>query len=218
MATGGYQLTDSGGGLLLPSGSTPTVEGVLVNESGQAKPCAFTNGIAGWFPKMIFSNTSSRTQAGIVTAVTLIPASYIGTLVLPANFFKVGKRVRFIMRGQYTTDGAPGNATIAWKIGATTWRTIGSFGLDNSVTNGYWRMEGAIACRTTGVGGTVSGTTTWEHETTSGPGNPFHVEPPTSYADVALDTTASHTLNCVWTATDAGTSISCHDLVIWEEC
>jgi hypothetical protein len=204
-------------GVLNLAATTPTTNaGDIYNDTNQKKHGAYTNGIAGWFEKCIFSAYAPRTQAGIVTAQSIIPTTYIGTLTLPANFWKLGKAIRVRLQGYYSTDAGPGNATITIKLGSTTYRTTGSFALDNSVTNGWWAMDFAIVCESTGVTGSVDGMTGWQHvEATSG-NFIVHNQANNTVGPVTIDTTQSMTFDVLWTADDAGTSITTATARIWE--
>jgi hypothetical protein len=193
-----------------------TTEGDTFFETTQNHHGSYSGGMKGWYDRTVCSNYANRTQSGIVTAQSIVPTSMVGTTTIPANWFKQGKRLRYIIRGVYTTDAVPGNGTLAIKLGATTFRTTGSFALDNSVTAGYWRLEGAVTCFSTGAAGTVGGIMCWEHEQSGGVGQPLHTQTGTTITAVTLDTTASQVFDVVWTATDAGTSITCTDFLLIE--
>lgn len=201
----------------LPQVSATTTDGDLLYETGQDKLYGYSNGIAGWYDKAIFSQYAAVTRTGVVSAVSLIDnTNKIGTTTLPANFFKPGKALRYRLVGYYTTDASPGNATVTINIGGTTFRTTGSFALDNSVTNGYWQIEGAITCYTSGVTGTLSGMISWNHVITDGAGFPMHHQPTTTVTPVTFNTTQAGQFDVLWTADDAGTSITTTTVRLWE--
>lgn len=196
-----------------------TTAGTLQRETNQDKHYAFTNGIGGWVDKCIFSQYASVTQSGVVTAQSLASATARGTRTLPANFFKAGKVLKFRLCGVYTTDAVPGNATIAIKIGSTTIRTTASFAPDASITDGYWLLDGEFVCQTAGGTGTIAGQTAWMHGQVSPPSeSPMYAEPMTTFGAVTIDTTAAGAFDVVWTATDAGTAITCTCFRLWEIC
>lgn len=196
--------------------SATTTNGDQFLDTTQNHFGGYTGGMNGWYDRTICSNTASKTQTGIVTAASIVPTSVIGSPTIPANWFKAGKRLRYIIRGTYSTDAAPGNATLTIKIGSTTFRTTGSFALDNSNTNAYWRMEGAITCQTTGASGTCVGIMAWEHEHSAGAGTALDVQTANSVAAVTFDTTVSNLFDVLWTADDSGTSIVCTDFLLIE--
>ena len=198
---------------------TPTVvAGDLYNDTGQAKHGSFTNGLAGWFERCIWSGYAEVTHTGVVTSQSMFTATAKGTRTLPANFWKQGKAIRVRLQGHYTTDAAAGNATIDVVFGAVTFRTTGSFALDNSVTDGFWALEFAIVCETTGATGTVNGTVTWLYSKTTGGTTPIHGQQATTHTPVTVDTTAAALFDVLWTADDAGTVLHVDTALVWEVC
>lgn len=214
--TGAASLALSGG-MTFASIAAATTDGGLQRESNQEKLYAYANGIGGWLDKCLFSQYATVTQSGIVTAQSLASATARGTRTLPANFFKLGKVLKFRLCGRYTTDAAAGNATVSILLGGTTFRTTGSFAMDASSTNQPWEIEGEIVCQSTGATGTVEGVAWWAHGITGATGN-FNIEPMAGTGAVTVDTTASAAFDVQWTATDAGTAISCTCFRLWEVC
>lgn len=207
-----------GGEMTLAATSTAsTTAGALQRETNQSKLYTFDNGIGGWVDKCIFSQYATVSQAGIVTDQSLASATARGTRTLPANFFKLGKVLRFRLCGRYTTDAAAGNATIQIKLGSTVFRTTGSIALDNSSTALPWEIEGEIVCQTTGGTGTVEGVAVWKHMITGATPN-YDAENLGGTAAVTIDTTASQAFDVIWTATDAGTTLTCTCFRLWEVC
>lgn len=167
--------------------------------------------------KGIFNGYVTNTQTGIVSGVSMLPTTGIGSKNLPADFFGTqGKALRFRINGYYSTDAVPGNATIAFKLGSTTIATTGSFAMDASITNGAFWMEGILTCRTTGASGTVSMTSAWVHSQNSAT-NTLHLEPLIVTSPVTVDLTASQLVDVLLTTTDAGTSFNTTCCALWEE-
>lgn len=193
--------------LVLAAIAASAAEGKIQRETVQNALYFFANGIGGWVAKGIFSHYAAVTHTGIVTSQSLASATAKGTRTLPANFFKPGKVLKYRLCGVYTTDASPGNATIIIKLGSTTFRTTGSFALDNSVTNGWWELSGTIVCYTDGGTGTVNGQTDWKHEITAT--SSLNSRGMTSTTAVTIDTTVSQTFDVEWTSTDAGTAVTC---------
>lgn len=216
MATGIFHVNT----VQFSQGSTATVEGQMSYDDAQGAMSSFVDGLAGWVERCIFNHYAYVTRAGVVTDQSLASATAKGTRVLPANFFKLGKSLRYRLAGVYTTDAASGNATIQIKLGSTVFRTTGSFALDNSVTNGLWILEGSVTCQAVGAGtiGKLAGVAAWEHQETAGAGTPLHAQEMTTVAAVDIDTTISQTFDVIWTADDAGTSIQCGTFQLWELC
>jgi hypothetical protein len=169
------------------------------------------------FPTVgVYNGTATRTQSGIVTNATLVPSSGVGSVTLPANFFsQVGKQLHVRLCGDYTTDAAPGSATITLKFGSTTYATTGSFTLDGSATNKVWWWEGYITCRSTGATGTISGNFAWIHSENNATAS-LHSQDAVVTSPVTIDTTTSQVLDVQLTTTDAGTSFSCTCFTLWE--
>ena len=214
----GKQIVTGGNLVMATPSAASTTAGTIQRETNQDKHYTYANGIGGWVDKCIFSQYATVTQSGVVTSQSLASATARGTRTLPANFFKVGKVIKFRLCGVYTTDVAAGNATVAITIGGTTIRTTGSFALDASITNGYWTLDGEFTCYSTGGSGTVSGQTVWMHRQAGVGGQPAHMQEMTTTGAVTLDTTASGAFDVVWTADDAGTAITCTCFRLWEVC
>ena len=194
------------------------VEGDIYNETGQRKHASFCNGLAGWFERCIWSGYAVVTHTGIVTSQSMFTGTAKGTLTLPANFWSAGKALRVRLQGWYTTDAAPGTATIVIKFGSTTYRTTGAFTLDASVTAGFWSMDFAVVCQSSGVGGTLNGACAWLHAETSVGSQPMMSESFTTTAAVTYDTTASGAFDVLWSASDAGTVLEVTTARVWEVC
>src|SRR5262249_31619685 len=82
------------------------------------------------------------------------------------GFWYVGRSIRVVMYGVMTTASAtPGTWTHDWKVdtaaGGTTGNSLGisaaSAPLATSITNGPWKFEAHITCRSIGTSGTVFG-------------------------------------------------------------
>lgn len=208
----------AGGNIIMATATAAaTVAGTVQRETNQDKHYTYANGIGGWLDKCIFSQYATVSQAGIVTDQSLASATARGTRTLPANFFKLGKVLRFRLCGRYTTDAAAGNGTIQIKLGSTVFRTTGSFALDNSATALPWEIEGEIVCQSTGATGTVEGVAVWKHMISGATSN-YDAENLGGTAAVTIDTTASQAFDVIWTATDAGTTLTCSCFRLWEVC
>ena len=164
----------------------------------------------------LYNQTSTQTRSGIVTNVSLA-SSGLGTRTLPANYFsRVGKAIKIRLCGLYTTDAAPGNATVSLTINGNTYTSTASFALDGNVTNRIWWFEGVITCRSLGATGTISGNLAWVHSENTVQGT-LHSQDAPVVTPVVIDTTIANTIDVLWTATDSGTSISCTCFSIWSE-
>jgi len=113
------------------------------------------NGIMN-VPGVIYTSTASVSIATATTS-TLIGAG-VGTLILPANFFIVGRVVRLKAFGYVTTISAPNLITFLVKLGASTIANTNngtSLAPTASMTAKPWEMDLVITCRTVGSSGTV---------------------------------------------------------------
>jgi len=158
----------------------------------------------------IFNQYSTVTRAGIQTAVSLAGTG-AGDRSIGANRLNtLGAGIEVYLCGYYTTDAAAGNATVEIRLGGTTFRTTGSFPLDANNTNSWWRLHFKISTRTTGAPGTIGGQAIWEHQSSNVAGSQLiHIQPMTTLGDVSLDLTGVQAVDVFWSATDAGTSITC---------
>jgi hypothetical protein len=162
----------------------------------------------------LFNQHDYLSHIGFKDNVSIISNIAKGTKVLPANFFEVGKQLKFRLRGFYTTDASSGNATITIKIGSSIIRTTDSFPLNNNVTNGYWDLEGCFTCQSVGVNGAIAGSLVWNHAQSSG--NILLSQPMNSYSMAVLDTTISGEFDVTWSASDLGTIITTTECTLWE--
>lgn len=208
----------AGGNIIMATATAAsTTDGTLQRETNQDKHYTYTNGIGGWVDKCIFSQYATVSQAGIVTDQSLASGTARGTRTLPANFFKPGKVLRFRLCGRWTTDAAAGNGTIQIMLGSTVFRTTGSVALDNSVTALPWEIEGEIVCQSTGAFGTVEGGAVWKHMIPGATGN-YNAENLGGTSSATIDTISSQTFDVIWTASDAGTTLTCTCFCLWEVC
>jgi len=188
------------------NGSNGTFTNLTANSTAVKTVSSTTEALNG----NIYNQYTTVTQTGIVTQQSLAGTGAGSRAIGAGRLNTLGAGIELYLCGTYTTDAAPGNATIRIRIGSTTFRTIGSFALDPSITGGVWYIRGRITTRTTGATGTVGGQLMWEHQASSVAGSQvMHIETATSSADVTVDLTAAQTIDVDWTATDAGTSIVC---------
>ena len=100
----------------------------------------------------IFVGTADKT---VTDTGSLVPTG-VGSLILPADFLKVGKTIRVWLRGVHTMDASAPTITIDILLGGVVVCTTGSF-TDNSNAARYWEVTADFTVRTTGAGGTVRG-------------------------------------------------------------
>lgn len=116
------------------------------------------NGIGGG---SLFIQTADATVANTGTETTLLAAG-VGSLTLPANFFRTGKTIKIVAHGIYGETGTP---TIRFKIklGGTTVldSTAVTLSGTGSATDAEWRFSCDITCRTAGAPGTLAAQGRW---------------------------------------------------------
>ena len=126
-----------------------------VATSPNNKTTNFQQAVDNYIVGSVFVQTASATVANTVTETSSIGTG-TGSLVLPANFFTVGKTLTFQMFGTIATTLTP-TIRLKAKLGAvviidTTAATLSTI----TGTNSY-STEAMITCRTTGATGTVFG-------------------------------------------------------------
>jgi len=183
-----------------------TVEGDVWSDSTQKALQTFTNGIEQTLSGCIFTQTANKTIANTVTETTLFGTG-VGTLTLPANFWVAGKTIRIIFHGTVADTGTP-TIRIRGKLGATT--IVDSTALTLPTVSGTeeYRCEVVLTCRTTGVGGTVTGSVWFLYDTTASGGevDALNVTPATT----AFNTTVLGALDLTveWGTASASNTIT----------
>lgn len=153
-----------------------------------------------------FTQTASVTVANTITETTLT-GSGIGSLTLNANYLTVGKSIRIRASGFHSAVSNP-NIRIRVKFGSTTILDTTSVSSRNS-TNGGWTIDAVIACRTTGVSGTVIG----QGQYTETGGN-VHQMVNTTTTTVNTTTSQAITVTAEWGTASASNTITCTNLEV----
>ena len=126
-----------------------------VTISTNNKTTNFQQAVDNYIVGSVFVQTASATVANTVTETSSIGTG-TGSVILPANFFTIGKTITFQMYGTIATILTP-TLRIKAKLGTvvvidTTAATLSTI----TGTNSY-STEGMITCRTIGATGTVFG-------------------------------------------------------------
>jgi hypothetical protein len=128
------------------------VAGDLWNDSTQYALKTFTSGVTSTWGGSLFEATAgvsvTSTSAG---GSTCFPTG-VGTLSLPANFWKPGKRVTITMYNLYTTTADTNDFTWQIKLGSTVLWT-GTQTQDPNDTNDNGETVVDIKCRSAGESG-----------------------------------------------------------------
>jgi hypothetical protein len=125
-------------------------------DSTQKSLTSVQAGVAQNLSGVVFTQTNSVTVTNTVAETTLMGTG-IGTKTLPANFWTVGKTVRFEVSGVIPLANVAGTSyTFKFKCGAVTIPAA-------AVVGAYpgqglpWKAEFILTARTIGAGGTVIG-------------------------------------------------------------
>lgn len=167
----------------------------------------FLGGIKGYPESVLFIQTDTVTVANTASETTL-SGTGVGSLTLPANFFILGRSVRFRGLGYHSSTGNP-TITFKVKFGSTVLETI--TGTSGNGTNDGFEFDGIITCRTTGSSGTLQSQGKYQELHTSGlnqgGGNT---------STVTINTTTSQTVSITvqWGTANSGNTISLTNFIL----
>jgi hypothetical protein len=163
--------------------------------------------------KSLFVGTANASVSNTTTETSLMPSGQ-GSLTLGANFFSVGRVLRFQAKGLFSTAIVPGTLNLRFKLGSVTVMLTGAQTPTGALDQTVWEVNGLVACRTTGASGTVRGQADFYHEVAL-VGSPVSWAMRTT-ANVTLDTTASNAIDLTaeWNTADADNIITLTDLVV----
>jgi endonuclease/exonuclease/phosphatase (EEP) superfamily protein YafD len=95
-------------------------------------------------------------QDGLTLATFTTSAPVFPTLVLPANYLKVGRMIHIRARGLWAATGTP---TYTFRlqntVGTTVTLVTGAAITVSALTNQSWEVDIQVQCRTEGTSGTV---------------------------------------------------------------
>ena len=145
------------------AGTSPTspVEGDLWNDSTAKSLVGFYDGIKQGYVGTTFTQTTAVAIAfnPIGTTETTLTGAGTGTLTLPANFLTVGKTIRVIARGYYTSSVSSAKTlNMRVRLGGLTGTVVGATGAiatTNGISAKLWVLDTHITCYATGASGTV---------------------------------------------------------------
>ena len=187
------------------------VEGDIWNDSTQAAIQAFINGVKQTVPGVLFTATADKTVTNTASETSLLPTG-VGTLTLPANFWKVGKTIRVSLLGDHTMDPTPPTTVIRVKLGSTEILANASF-TDANNSNQFFRLNAVLTCRTLGVSGTIAAHGEFVMHEGSGAQDARYLD---QAAPVVVNTTVSQVLDVTVTfgTADSGSSITVTHAII----
>lgn len=190
------------------AGTAPTTpnEWDVWNNSTVKWMAMFVDGISGFIPRTLFTQTASVAVANSTTETT-ITGSGTGTLTLPTNFFTVGKQIRIRCFWFQSSLGSP-NITVRVKLGGTTIMSTTAVAAGNG-TNDWFLIEWDITCRTTGSSWTLIWQWVYQELFQNG-----RLKGLTSTSTTTVNTTITQALTVTvqwWTAT-VNNTITCTNL------
>jgi hypothetical protein len=204
----------------VPAGTAPalvTNEGDYWNDSTQKANMDFIAGIRQSRVGCIFTQTGAGTVGNTAAETTLVAAG-IGTTILPANFFTVGKTVRITASGYYSTD-ATALQTLTMRvrfggIAGTLILTTNSIASTSAMTNRGWRIIAEVTCSGIGTGGTVVAQGIFFKSTSTIAAAVCDMV--TAGVSIILNTTIAQQIvvSADWNSASASDTITCSNLMI----
>ena len=109
----------------------------------------YAGGMYGVINRTLYINTADGTTLANSTATqSIIPATGLGTVTLPANYIVAGRKFDITTSGVFSTDGGTPNITTTVKVGSSTAATVTALNLPNSQSNMQYSIVVKITCRT----------------------------------------------------------------------
>lgn len=140
-----------------------------------------------------WTKTVSSTVTATTTETDLLGTGF-GTLLVPANFWTVGKSIKVHLEGLISDDAAtPGTHLFNVKLDAVSVAATAANTPTVGLTNKHWDMDVVLTCRSTGGSGKVVGAGSFRYENTLAAGFWGMTQPESSIATV--DTTQADTLS-----------------------
>lgn len=180
--------------LTLPNKTGSTTEGDLWKDTAQKSIQGFIAGVEQALIGCIFTQTADQTIADTTTETTMFGTG-VGTLTLPANFWTVGKTIRFEIHGDFADTGNP-TAQVQVYQGATSLIDSGAITLSGLTGTEEWETHVIITCRSVGATGTLETIIDWEYETTTGSSAIERLD--VQGTTTVIDTTASQVLDATF--------------------
>lgn len=184
--------------------------------------------LQGWVEAPISLATDGPALNTSITATSLIgPTTNVASaakLVLPSNFFVIGKTVRVTATGRMSNIvTTPGTLTMDLRLGATVVFNGGAIPLNIvAKTNVTWRMVALLTCRAVGMGTltTLIGVGDFTSESVissvAGTANDCMLPATAPAVGTGFDSTAAQQFDLfgTWSISNAGNSIQLQQLVI----
>ena len=143
-----------------------TTDGDIWNDSTQKAIQTFVAGIEQTLTGVIFTQTADQDIDDTTTETTMFGTG-VGTLTLPANFWTVGKTIRFEIHGDFADTGNP-TTEIQVYLDAVSLIDSGAITLSGLGGTEEWECHVIMTCRSVGANGSIETIIDWEYETTTG--------------------------------------------------
>ena len=177
--------------------------------------------IQTWQETLITGQGDGTALTNTVTATSIIPAA--AKLLLPPNYFAIGKKFRIKSSGRISTfNTGPGTLTFEVRIGGVVAFTGGAMVLiATGMTNSTWELEIDLSCRAigAGTGTTLLGTGRYVSRTVIGSGaagstgvGVLTLPDTAPVVGAGFDATVTNALDlfATWSVANAANSIQTH--------
>ena len=156
-----------------------------------------------------FSLTSNKTITSTTAETALSDVGY-GTTSLAANVMTIGKSLKIIARGIYSTALLPGTLRFRVSVGGTTILDTGANTPPGSASNLYWEVRGLISCQTTGGAGAIIGQGQFEHNISATDATFWQMANATT---ALMNTTATNIISTTVALSNTADSVTCTNLI-----
>lgn len=105
---------------------------------------------------MLFVGTADATVTNTTSDTSAVPTG-VGSATIQANWWQVGRVLRIIAHGVYSTPAITGGtATVKVKIGSTVIASVSTSALLTGASSLGFHFDVIMTCRSTGASGSVS--------------------------------------------------------------
>lgn len=167
----------------------------------------------GYIKGLFAQTANSAPITGTTTETTLIDGG-VGSLTVPANFFKVGDSFSVTMGGHISSVNND-TLQIRVKSGSVLLGDTGAITMP-STTSKHWNLEIRFTIRTIGAAGVASIASFGQFNFSKNASNAFEGADFSIVNNTTFDTTISNTLNITaqWSSNNAGNNIYSESFVL----
>jgi len=205
-------------GISLTGTGAVTTAGDLGYDTTRKQYASNIAGVKQYLSGVIATMQTSGTSCVNTTAETSILGAIFGTTTLPANSLTTGRVVRFTAHGRISNTGTP---TIRVRIALTTnditsTATVTMAALASPPE--YFRIEGMVTIRSSGVGGGMRGSANMILHSGAGTAftQPLVLEFGPAATDSVIDTTQAQTfdIKATWGTANAANYMYCDNFIL----